>query len=523
MEIKKHILEMFPGMTPPLGLIAFFQIRYMQYLRKITTAENFQLIELKLASQTITKDRQINELQIELEKLEQFSDRAINLAEAAVAAAEVSLSGAASEITRLRSMIEEGEQALTKEQVESQKKLGNAAEDTARLLQAKQSLLEKEKETSSKALQKAKDKGARLLKDKSSMLEKEKEESSKALQKAKDDGAREARRLTDLAIQKNAETAERRKADKATIDDLKRQSATDAEKIRQLSGQVRSIAQKDETIATLKAGMRELTEEVGGLKKDQAKALKNKIDVGAANPATIAQLNAQVTEANNLREVATVDASEQKALAAEAAKQRKIAEERALQQETRATKAEEICKAAEEKASREEANAAEAAEQLKARDQKIATLRADSQSSIRYLRSSLDTAQQVEADLDALLTEARAEAQMAKAQVKKTQKALQERTAELQWHLQKNSVWPDPPAPNSDSSAQEESNLSQPKPLVPLTSPNVPPKVPWRSGKQPLPRCMPPANGKTKTPPEERGLPANTPTGPKARRPAGEN
>lgn len=48
------------------------------------------------------------------------------------------------------------------------------------------------------------------------------------MKKAKDDGAGETRCLTDLAIEKDTKTADRRKVDKAIIDSLKSQSTTDA-------------------------------------------------------------------------------------------------------------------------------------------------------------------------------------------------------------------------------------------------------------------------------------------------------
>ena len=506
-EVKEHILTYFPGLAPPFGMIAWFQFRYMQYLKGITTAESFKFIELRLASHTTVKDREVKKLRTLLEKWEKASNRAVNAAEAAVAAKEIADQKAADEIARLQTLIEEGENALTKEQEGFEQKLREAAEETAR-----------------------------LHKKQNFTLEREKEISKKALKKAKDDGAREARRLTDLAIEKNSETAERRKADKATIDALKKQSTADANTILELTKKVGTIAKKDETIVTMGTEARNMTREVRDLKKDRDRAVEDGIKATKATKATVAQLNAQIVEVNNLRKAAEAKTVKQEALAAEAIKQRKASEERAAQQETRAAEAEASCNAAEEKASREETKATEAVEQLKSRDEKIATLKADSESTYRYLEGRLDAAKEANAGMGVSLHQAKADTQKAEAKVEEIEKALQERIAKLEDLLQEKTVWTGTTALSSDSSSQELSMLPQPRPVVRLpvcpasNSPSSADQRPLENQQgqrqepacgvnRPGPRCRPPA--KTKTQPEERGLPAGTPTGPKANRGGG--
>ncbi|KAL9136825.1 MAG: hypothetical protein Q9175_001970 [Cornicularia normoerica] len=57
---------MLPGVAPSFGMVAWYQIRYMQYLRKITSADRFKLIELKLASRKTAKDCEIKNLRNDL-------------------------------------------------------------------------------------------------------------------------------------------------------------------------------------------------------------------------------------------------------------------------------------------------------------------------------------------------------------------------------------------------------------------------------------------------------------------------
>ena len=503
-EVKEHILTYFPGLAPPFGMIAWLQFRYMQYLKGVTTAESFKFIELRLASHTTAKDREVNKLRVLLGEWEKASDRAVTAAEAAVDAKQIADQKAADEIARLQTLIEDGGNALTKEQESFEQKLGEAAEETAR-----------------------------LHKKQISTLEREKEISKKALEKAKDDGAREARRLTDLAIEKNSETAERRKADKATIDALKKQSTADTNTILELTKKVGTIAKKDETIVSMGTEARNMTREVRDLKKDRDRAVEDGIKATKATKATVAQLNAQIIEVNNLRKAAEAKTVNQEALVVEAIEQRKVAEQRATQQETRAAEAEASCEAAEEKASREEAKATEAAEQLETKDKKITTLTADSDCSIRYLQRRLDAVTEENAGMGASLDQARADAQEAGAKAKETEKALQERITKLEDLLQEKSIWTGTTALSSDSSSQELSMLPQPRPVVrfpvcpasnspssadqrPLENQQGQRQEPACDANRPGPRCRPPA--KTKTPPEERGLPAYTPTGPKANR-----
>ena len=452
-EVKQHILEVFAGMVPPFGLVAWYQIRYMHYIQGVATAESFKFMELKLASHPAAKERKIYELQGLVEEAQRVSDRASNEAEAALAAKLIAIQTTKNETERLQAVIVQREEALRQEQQTSKQKLERAAKDHACLQSS--------------------------ARRKDLALEHERDNSRKAVQQAKNDGIREARRLTDLAIEKHAEVAARRQADKATIENLKKQTETDAKSILELRKKANSIGPKDETIA---------------------------------------QLNAQVFEGNNLRKAAEAKKSEQESSVAETIKRRNLAEERARQQEKRAAAAEARCKTAEEKASQAEANALEAAQLLKSRDEQLATLKADSNSSHGYLQRCLDTAQQVNAGLHTSLAEARSDALKAEAQAKETQEALRGRIDKLEKQLPQKPIRSDIVALSRVFSSKELSVIPQPVPLVRLPRSHTEQHDHWGSDYRPVPRWEPPAKGKTMTPPEERGLPANTPTGPKSGR-----
>lgn len=472
-KVIEYMFMTFPGIALAFGLIAWFQIAYSRYLRKLPTAGDFKFMELRLASHG--KDRELEKLQLLLEIKEKGSNRAIKAAEAAVAAKEISDQKAADEIARLQSIVEKADRALIQEQGASKQKLTEAAKEHARLL----------KES----------------------VEKVKENSKKAIQMAKDNGIHEATRLTDLADQKNVETTQRRKADKVTIDGLKKQSATDAKTVLELTNKVGSIAEKDKTIVIMAAETRNLTKIVKDLTKERDRALKDGVDAAIADKAKIAQLNTQVIEANKHRKAAEEKALKQEALVAKVTEQLQVAEEEARKQKTNAAEAEASCKFAEENASREEVKVTEAAEQL--------------------------------ARMGISLDQAKLDTQEARAKADEDKKALRERITELEGQHQGEPVGLDTPAPSSDQSSQELSMPQQQRPVVrfpvcPASKSHTRSLTDQRSSgsqqgprqgpacaayNKPLPRCLPPA--KTKTPPEERGLPADTPTGPKSGRGGG--
>ena len=142
------------------------------------------------------------------------------------------------------------------------------------------------------------------------------------------------------------------------------------------------------------------------------------------------------------------------------------------------TKANNLRQVAEAEAAEQKDQATEAAEQRKIAEDKIASVKADAGSSFSYIQRQLDAATASNAVMHTTLANERAEARQVATKAKETEEALLERIAKLEEQLQEKAV--------------------------PSTRPG--------------PRFVPPANGKTETPPEERGLPANTPTGPKARR-----
>ena len=417
-QLKEHISKLLPGMVPTFFMIAWLQFHYFQYIRSIAMAENLKLMGLRLTNHA--KDRQVDFLRKNLRECGTTARRAANVAEKAEAALRSCVETKEEEIARLQSVIVEGEQALEKEQKVSKENREKAAKDYARLDSS--------------------------VKEKTLALDRAKAKSTKALEKAKDDGAREAKRLTDLANEKDAETARRRKADKDTI----------------------------------------------------------------------TQLEARIVEVDNLREIAEAKTSRKEALIAEAVRQQRVAEETATQHQVRAAQAEKSSKAAEEKTRQE---ASKRIGQLKGKDEKIATLRDDLDRSSHYLQGCLDTANTVNEGMKISLAEARDDALKADADAKKTQEALQERLNELEKQHRQTHTQSPIAAPGSDISPREPSPLAQMRPVVRLPGSNSGQGSTCPANIRPAPRWNPPAEGTTKTPPEERGLPANTPTGPKSERP----
>ena len=263
--------------------------------------------------------------------------------------------------------------------------------------------------------------------------------------------------------------------DRKRLRELERQLTDSTKQIAELKAQVKakdaSIGQKDTGLTRMREERQKLVKDVENMAAERDRALKNGRDATAKDKKTIGELHVQLAEAKT------------------------------------------SCKIAEERATKEKVNAAEAAAQLVAKDNKIASLKADAKSSSLYRQSRLDAAGTLNEELHTTLKTERAEAQQAATQARKTEEALHERIAELQERLQQNPVSSDIAATSSDASSQELSGLRRPKAIVRLPSAR-----PTNTTSRPGPRVKPPAHGVTKTPPEERGLPKDTPTGPKAGR-----
>ena len=415
---------------------------------RVMTAETLNLVELGLASFTTAKDRKIHRLQheyreldhrhrvlhYEVEELANLTIKTADLAEAAQAEVQIDRSRSSLEIAQLRSVAEERTRALTNQQWACKQKLDEAAEDTARSLE-----------------------------DMDAELETEKEKASKALQKAQEDAAREARHLTDLAIEQHTEAAELRKADEATINALRDQSAADGKAIRELSNQLNSIAQtaaqKDEKMASLLSQRQSMTKKIKDLTQEQDKLAKSGIDAETALKATIGKLNAKLELANKRCQVAEAKASYQEALAAQARDEQRVAEEKAGKLEAQAAKAKARKKAAEEEASRQKA------------------------------RMEAEKAQ---------------EAWQAQKQLKKL--------------YQQDPICSEVPTPRSNLSPQDSSMLPHPQPAVRSPTNATGQKDVCAAQNELVPWHDRPTKTKGKATPEERGLLANTPNGPKAER-----
>ena len=412
------------------GMLSSFRGVFSELERVyITAAEKLKSIDLGLAS-FMAKDRKIYKLNDQIRECLNLTIKVADIAEAA----QNDNKRAEIEKARLRSITEERQRALTKQQWACKKKLEEAAEDTARSLEEMDAELEMEMEKASEALQKAKD-------------------------QAKDDAAREVRHLTDLAIQQHAEAAEQRKADEATINALQDQSAADANTIRELSNQVILNAKTDEKVASLLAQTQILTKEINDLTQEQDRLTKSGIDAETALKATIGKMSAKLELANKRCQAAEAKASYQEALVAQARDEQRVAEERAEKLEAQAAKAKARKKAAEEEASRKKA----------------------------------------------------------RMEAKKAQDAWQAQK-ELKKLYQQEPTCSEVPTRSRGLSSQESSMLLHPQPAVRFRTNAAGQKdvcadqnelVPWYDG---------PAKTKDKTPPEERGLPLNTPSGTKAER-----
>ena len=386
---------------------------------RVMTAETLNLVKLGLATLTTAKDRKIHRLEHEYRELD-HQHRVLHLQ--------------VIEFANMTSWAADIAEAAKAEVKSCKKKLEEAAEDTARSLE-----------------------------DMDAELEIEKEKASKALQKAQEEAAREARRLTDLVIEQHAEAAELRKADEATINALRDQSAADGKAIQELSNQLNSIAQtvaqKDEKMASLLSQKQSLTKKIKDLTQEQDKLVKSYIDAETALKATIGSLSAKLELANKRCQVAEATASYQEALAAQARDEQRVAEEKAGKLETQVAKAKARQKAAEEEASR----------------------------------------------------------QKARMEAKKAQEAWQAQK-ELKKLYQQDPVCSEIPSPSSDLSSQQSSMLPHPQPAVRSPTNAAGQKDVCAAHNELVPWHDRPTKTKGKTTQEERGLLANTPNGPRTER-----
>ena len=148
-----------------------------------------------------------------------------------------------------------------------------------------------------------------------------------------------------------------------------------------------------------------------------------------------------------------------------------------------------------------EAKASRKEQESKAKDEKIE----DHKTSFVYRERRIGSLEASHEKLRAAYEKEKAEARDAAAKAQETEEALQKRVAQLEEQIQAMSASSNVAPPNSDASPQERSTSSQPYPIVPFSGPR-------------RPRYVPPANGETFSDPEAKGLPADTPRGPKAGR-----
>ena len=299
--------------------------------------------------------------------------------------------------------------------------------------------------------------------------------------------------------------------DKKRIAELEKQVANAARKASELEAQVKekdtSINQKDESLAKMRDERKKMGKRITDTIAERDRAWRNGENAKAKEKKRIDGLQAQVTEANRLREAAETKALKQESLAAEVAKQ------------------------------------------LQLKEEKISSLKQDSKTSCGYLQRNLDAAGATNTGLLNTLGKEREDARKAAAKAQGTEEALQKRIVELEEQVQVTPSSPSIAARSSDASPLEPSSSPRPHPVprfpgrrgprhvssangertaAPAEERGLPADTPTgprsgRGGPGPGPRCVPPPNGQTKTRPEDRGLPADTPTGPKGARGARKN
>ena len=148
-----------------------------------------------------------------------------------------------------------------------------------------------------------------------------------------------------------------------------------------------------------------------------------------------------------------------------------------------------------------EAKASQKEQESKAKDEKIE----DYKTSVAYRERRIVNLEASHEKLRAAYEKEQTEARDAATKAQEAEEALQKRIAQLEEQIQGISASSNVAAPNSDAAPQERSTSSQTHPVVPFSGPR-------------RPRYVPPANGETFSNPEAKGLPADTPRGPKGGR-----
>ncbi len=324
MEIKAHIFASFPGMLPPFGLVAWFQIRYMQYLRKLATAEDFKIMELSLANHPDVNDREINGLRTMLEKLEKDSRRAEEQSKAELDELKSSLTDKDNKISE-----RDGNLAMALKRAEIAEKSNKALENKAKKIQSDLDSILKRADTAEKSNKTLEYQAKKSQSDLDSALKRKENEIEKykhASEQAARDGDTVRRELRSARAQAVK--------DSKTIDELQKQATDTKKTTAELESQIRaSIGRKDEMTTKLQDEKQELMARVKTLTVEQNKALKIGRDAANRDQKLIGELRGQIAKANGLCKAAEAKALEQEAVVADAIEQQKVAKEKASEQE----------------------------------------------------------------------------------------------------------------------------------------------------------------------------------------------
>ncbi len=116
-EVKQRISMTVPGMAPSFGMVAWYQFRYLEFLRGFPTAEEFKSMELKLANPMVARNREVNQHQTLYHDLENLTTRAVDLLEAVAETKDTSDRNAVYDIARLKSIVA-GEQNTSRQNKE---------------------------------------------------------------------------------------------------------------------------------------------------------------------------------------------------------------------------------------------------------------------------------------------------------------------------------------------------------------------------------------------------------------------
>ena len=324
MEIKAHICASFPGMVPPFGLVAWFQIRYMQYLRKLATAEDFKIMELSLANHPDVNDREINRLRTMLEKSEKDSKRAEEQYKTELDELKSSLTDKDNKIIE-----RDGNLAMALKRAESAEKSNKALENKAKKIQSDLDSILKRADTAEKSNKNLEYQAKKSQSDLDSALKKKENEIEKH-KHASEQAAKDGDTVRGELKSARAQAVK----DSKTIDELQKQATVTKKTTAELESQIRaSIGRKDEMTTKLQDEKQELMARVKTLTVEQNKALKVGRDAANRDQMFIGELRGQVAKANSLCKAAEGKASTQEAMVADAIEQQKVAKEKASEQE----------------------------------------------------------------------------------------------------------------------------------------------------------------------------------------------